>query len=92
LSLNHNKYLQTIDSERRQAATFPTVQYQLNRIHEDISLLFEIVEKLLDLHEKEHGIIERDPITAEIIIPTAATTEDQQPTTTTIKPKDSPYI
>ncbi|MGC2385088.1 MAG: hypothetical protein WA631_18485 [Nitrososphaeraceae archaeon] len=68
MSLNHSKYLRTLPSEVRQVATFHSVsvQDQLNNIREDISVLFDMVEKLIDLHDMEHGII-RDPNTNEIL-------------------------
>ena len=55
-------------------------------------MVFEMVEKLLDLHEKEHGMIARDPVTAEIIIPTTDQPTTAAATTKQDKPKDYPYI
>lgn len=66
MSLRHN-YLQTLPSERRQVARFPTVQDQLNRLRDDLSLLTDTVEKLIELHDKEH------PDTAVAIATTTAT-------------------
>ena len=77
MSLSHSKYLKTLDSERRVAAVFPTVQQQLDRMREDIRLLFDMVEKLTYLYEKEHGII-YDPVTAEIIASRRPTNNNNQ--------------
>jgi hypothetical protein len=58
MSLNHSKYLRTLDSERREVPTFPTVQQQLDRIRSDIHLLFDAVDRILNIqegHEKEHA-------------------------------------
>jgi hypothetical protein len=62
MSLNHSKYLITLDSERRQVARFPTLEQQLDLIREDIRLLFAVVDKLVDSYEAEHPNAER-PIT-----------------------------
>ncbi|MGC2381910.1 MAG: hypothetical protein WA631_02235 [Nitrososphaeraceae archaeon] len=53
MSLNHSKCLKTLPSERRVAATFPSTQ-QLNRLREDLSPLTDTLEKLIELHDKEH--------------------------------------
>jgi hypothetical protein len=68
ISLNHSKYLQTIGSERRQVAHFQSVgvQDQLINIREDITRLFDMVEKLIDMREMEHGVT-RYPKACEII-------------------------
>jgi hypothetical protein len=89
MSLNHSKYLRTLPSLTRQAATLHSVnvQGQLDSIRSNINVLFDMVEKLLDLYEKDHGSIKYDPITAEII-----TATDQATTTATTKAKHSPYI
>lgn len=92
MSLSLGKYLITLPSERRQVARFHSVsvQDQLDRQSADFNTLFDMVAKLLDLHE-EHGIIEYDPVTAEII----TTSEDQQQPTKATKPKKDlphPYL
>lgn len=82
--LSHSKYLKTLPSEVRQVATFHNVsiQDQLNNIRKDISVLFDMVEKLIDLHDMEDGVI-RDSKTDEIIAAPdhQLDQQQQQPTT-----------
>ena len=47
MSLSHSKYLQTLPSERREVATIPTLQQQIDKLKQDMSLLLGVVDKLV---------------------------------------------
>ena len=71
--------MKTLDSEKRVTAIFQSVsvQHQLDRMREDIHLLYNAVDKLITLYEDRFGII--DP--------------KEQPVLSKIgDAKDSPYI
>jgi hypothetical protein len=61
MSLNNNKLKQIDSSKQEQQERVPakfyskSIQDQINQMREDISLLTAAVDKLIELHEKEHA-------------------------------------
>ena len=74
MSLNSNKYLKILDSEKRVIARFhsASLQYQIDTMRQGIHVLFDLVEKLTAFCDKEHGLI-YDPTTNDTIPVAAAT-------------------